>query len=104
MFVTLSDGSVRNTYGVRLRNKHGEPRMFGIHVSGDLGLGLSLEGTPYHAVEVAASETLTIRAYVTAPAGREIAQIEESPIRFWVEDNGNGERAYQNTIFNGKGS
>ena len=50
MFVTLSDGSVRNTYEVRLRNKHGEPRMFGIHVSGDLGLGLSLEGTPYHAV------------------------------------------------------
>ena len=102
-FVTLADGSVRNTYEFRLRNKHGEPRMLGVHVLGDLSLNLSLEGTPYEAIEVPADETLKLRVYVTAPVSSLPAQSGEIPVRFWVEDLGNGERAYQNSHFNGKG-
>ena len=103
-YVTLSDGAVRNTYELRLRNKHGEPRQFGVHLAGDLALRLSLEGTPYTAIEVPADETLKIRVYVTAPSGSDAAGLSETPIRFWVEDNGNGERAYKNSSFNGTGA
>ncbi|MEO1703421.1 MAG: cytochrome c oxidase accessory protein CcoG [Pseudomonadota bacterium] len=103
-FVTQADGSIRNAYEVRLRNKHGEPRMFGVHVKGDLGYQLSLQGTPYNAIEVPANETLKIRAYVTAPVSSDPAAAEVSPVRFWVEDLGNGERAYKDNKFNGRGN
>ncbi|MEM7471704.1 MAG: cytochrome c oxidase accessory protein CcoG [Pseudomonadota bacterium] len=101
--VVLSDGAVRNTYELRLRNKHGEPRQFGVHLNGDLAMRLSLEGTPYHSIGVPANETLKLRVYVTAAAGGTASQQAEAPIRFWVEDQLNGERAYKNTIFNGTG-
>ena len=103
-FVTLSDGSIRNTYELRLRNKHGAERMFGIHVNGDAMWVLGLEGSPYSAVPVAANETLKLRVYVTAPVGSDSARAAETPLRFWVDDLANGERAYKNTIFNGSGS
>ena len=103
-FVTMSDGAVRNTYEVRLRNKHGEPRQFGLHVGGDLKLNLSIEGSPYGSVEVPADDTLRVRVYLTAPAGSEPASRDETFIRFWVEDLGNGERANRNSIFNGTGA
>ena len=102
-FVTLSDGAVRNTYELRLRNKHGQARMFGVHVSGDLSLNLSLEGTAYSAVQVPADDTLRVRVYLTAAAASDPATQSETPVRFWVEDLGNGERAYNNSIFNGSG-
>ncbi|MEL7092499.1 MAG: cytochrome c oxidase accessory protein CcoG [Pseudomonadota bacterium] len=103
-FITLSDGSIRNTYELRLRNKHGEPRMFGLHVAGDLSLNLTLQGTPYDAIEVPADETLKLRVYVTAPPASDPAQANEAAIRFWVEDLGNGERAFKDSHFNGKGT
>ncbi len=37
-YVTLSDGSIRNTYDVRLLNKHGEERQFKLSVTGDPSL------------------------------------------------------------------
>ena len=103
-FVTLSDGSVRNTYELRLRNKHGEVRTFGLHVDGGSQLNLVVEGTPYTAIDVPADETLRIRVYVTSPPQGRFAQAETSALRFWVEDLANGERAYKNSIFNGAGS
>ncbi len=102
-FVTLADGSVRNTYEVRLLNKHGEPRTFGMDLGGDLSLRMALEGTPYTAIEVPANETFRVRVYVTAPSGSSAALQATTPIRLWVEDRMNGERAYKNSIFNGSG-
>jgi cytochrome c oxidase accessory protein FixG len=102
-FVTLSDGSVRNTYELRLRNKHGEARMFGLHVKGDLALNLSLEHSAYSAVEVPADDTLKLRVHVTAAPSSRPALESETAMRFWVEDLGNGERAFWDTVFNGRG-
>ncbi|MEM6593926.1 MAG: cytochrome c oxidase accessory protein CcoG [Pseudomonadota bacterium] len=101
--VVLSDGAVRNTYELRLRNKHGEPRQFGVHLYGDLAMRVSLEGTPYRAIGVPANETLKLRVYVTASAASDVSQVSEAPIRFWVEDQLTGERAYRDTVFNGTG-
>ncbi|SFL30709.1 cytochrome c oxidase accessory protein FixG [Shimia haliotis] len=103
-FVTLSDGSIRNTYEVRLRNKHGEDRPFRVTVKGDLTLRVELEGTPYETVTVPADAMLNQRVYVIAPKGSDPANSHRTEFRFWVEDISNGDRVHKDTIFNGKGN
>ncbi|MBP0481419.1 cytochrome c oxidase accessory protein CcoG [Sagittula salina] len=101
-FVTLSDGSIRNTYDLRLLNKHGEDRPFRITLNGNDFLRVQLEGTPYETVTVPANETYLQKVYVIAPKGAAPAEAERTPFRFWVEDLSNGDRAYKDTIFNGR--
>ena len=101
-FVTLSDGSIRNTYDVRLRNKHGTDRPFQISVKGHPALRVQLEGTPYGAVTVPADSTQLQRVYIVAAAGSDPANSERWDIRLWVEDTSNGNRVYKDTIFNGR--
>ncbi|WP_417713323.1 cytochrome c oxidase accessory protein CcoG [Pseudophaeobacter arcticus] len=103
-FVTLSDGSVRNTYDVRLRNKHGEPRPFKLSLKGDPAMRVQLEGTPYASVEVPADTAYLQRVYIVTPKGAAASEAESTPVRIWVEDLTNGERAYKDTTFNGKGN
>ena len=100
-FVVLSDGSIRNTYDVRLLNKHGEDRPFRMTLTGDDRLRVQLEGSPYETVTVPANETYLQRVYVIAPRGSDPARDERTPFRFWVEDLTNGDRAHKDTIFNG---
>ncbi|MGB7317012.1 MAG: cytochrome c oxidase accessory protein CcoG [Planktotalea sp.] len=102
IFVTLSDGSIRNTYDVRLLNKHGEDRPFHITVSGNTALRVQLEGTSDESVNVPADSTYLQKVYVVAPAGSAPANAERTTFRIWIEDTSNGERAYKDTIFNGK--
>jgi len=101
-YVVLADGSVRNTYEVRLRNKHGEDRPFKVSVTGDPALKLELEGTPYSTVTVPADSLKLQRLYLSAPPGSAPALAESSGVRLWVEDVTNGERAHKDTLFNGK--
>ncbi|WP_109563009.1 cytochrome c oxidase accessory protein CcoG [Jannaschia seohaensis] len=102
-YVTLSDGSIRNAYDIRLRNKHGEERPFHIALRADGILRIELEGEPDLTVDVPANETRLQRVYVTARPQDAAASQERSDLRFWVEDLVSGERAYQDTIFNGRG-
>ena len=101
-FVTLSDGSIRNSYDIRLRNKHGETRPFRISLTGDNSLRVALEGTVYETVDVPANEQLLQRVYVIAPPSAEAASTERTDIRFWVEDLVSGERVYNDSLFNGR--
>jgi len=103
-FVTLSDGSIRNTYDIRLRNKHGEARDFKLSVTDGGELDIALEGAEGDTVEVPADTTMLQRVYVVADPGDAAASQQRSEFRFWVEDTGSGERAYRDTIFNGKES
>ena len=102
-FVTLSDGTIRNTYDMRLRNKHGEPRMFKLTVVGDPLLEIQLEGVDGDEVEVPADTAYLQRVYVTAPKASGPAAAEATPLRFWVEDLVSGERAHRDSTFNGRG-
>lgn len=104
IYVTLSDGSIRNTYDIRLRNKHGDRRQFNLSLSALPDMHITLEGTPYTSVLVPASETLLQRVYVTAPRGSQAADGGLMDVRFWVEDLSNGERAHTDSTYNGKGS
>ncbi|SEL03506.1 cytochrome c oxidase accessory protein FixG [Roseovarius nanhaiticus] len=101
-FVTLSDGSIRNTYDIRLRNKHGEAREFQLSLTDAPGLSVSLEGAPGDTVEVAADSTMLQRVYVVAGPDDPLARQERSEFRIWAQDTASGERAYRDTIFNGR--
>ena len=101
IFVTLSDGSIRNTYDIRLRNKNPEERMFEISLTGNLAFGVTLDDTPYASVAVPADSTMLQRVFVTAPAGSDPATAEFTDLRFWIEDLTNGDRAFKDTTFNG---
>jgi cytochrome c oxidase accessory protein FixG len=103
-FVTLSDGSIRNTYDVRLRNKHGDDRLFHLSLTSPEVLRIALEGTPELRVLVPANQTLTQRVYVTAPAGTPATRADRTPLRLWVEDLGSTDRVHHDTIFNGRGN
>ncbi|SFD24663.1 cytochrome c oxidase accessory protein CcoG [Tropicimonas isoalkanivorans] len=104
-FVTLSDGTIRNTYDFGLRNKHGEDRRFRVSIkSAHPDLRIAVEGTPYESFMVPADTTGKERIYVLAPAGSEAATANRSDIRFWIEDLSSGERVYKDSTFVGTGA
>ncbi|MFT5066924.1 MAG: cytochrome c oxidase accessory protein FixG [Yoonia sp.] len=101
-FITLSDGSIRNTYIMRLRNKHGEPREFRLSLSSDEILRIDVEGSQTHIVTVAPDSSTQQRVYVTARPQDPAAQQDNTDLRFWVEDVISGERAFRDSSFDGK--
>jgi len=104
-FVTLSDGAVRNTYTVRLRNMSGDDREFRLSLTSDDILDLDLEGEGAgNTVIVPAQESLIQRIYVTARPEDAAAARDHTDLRLWVEDVETGDRADRATTFNGKGS
>lgn len=108
-FVVLKDGSIRNTYELRLLNKHGDDRVFLVSSTNEEGADfvLSLEGQEALQVLVPANQTKTQRLYITAPAGSEAAEEERTKLRLWIEDLGSDvatgtDRVHHDTVFNGK--
>jgi polyferredoxin len=101
-FVMLSDGTIRNTYNVRLRNKNGADHMFRITVEGAPDLVVNLEGSETGAVLVPANETLLQRVYVAAPKGTEASKTDRTEFDLWVEDLDTGETVSSGTVFNGR--
>jgi polyferredoxin len=108
VYVLLADGSIRNTYEVRLRNKQSEARDFEITatVSGPEGatvaLPLTVEGAEGNVVHVAADETLTQRIYVTAPPNSDMADAGLTDITIWLQDVNGSDRASKASVFTGK--
>ncbi|NPD14387.1 cytochrome c oxidase accessory protein CcoG [Xinfangfangia sp. D13-10-4-6] len=109
-FVMLSDGTIRNTYEIRLRNMEGQARWFSFAVDGVSPLALSVEGGQNARIEVAANETAHVRLYVTAAPGTAAATTPRSEIRLWIEGapvpgiKDTTDRVAKDTVFNGKGS
>ncbi|MHA3979559.1 cytochrome c oxidase accessory protein CcoG [Halovulum sp. GXIMD14794] len=103
VYVTMSDGAIRNAYEVRLRNQGGDERTFLFTLESERDLVLSLEGTPYTSVTVPADETFQQRLYITAPAGSEAAEAGTTDVRLWITALGSETRASSDTVFNGKG-
>jgi cytochrome c oxidase accessory protein FixG len=101
-YVTLSDGSIRNTYDVRIRNMNGEDRPFQIGLTGDPAFRIMLEGEDADLVTVGADELKLQRVYIVAPRASEPAGAERTGVRIWIEDTQTGDRAFKDTIFNGR--
>jgi len=101
-FVTLSDGTIRNTYDVRLRNKHGDDRTFHFSITGE-DLTVSLEGLDGKSVIVPADKTLLQRVYITAPKRSKPAKSERTEFTMAITDKLSGEKSLVDTVFNGRG-
>ena len=104
VFVTLSDGSIRNGYTVRILNKELETREFALAVDGPPGMRVTVLGFEDVSPEdlrlpVAANGAGTYRAFLTLPRD----QFEENPTRldFTVTDLDTGEIAHHDTVFRG---
>ncbi|MCQ0972106.1 cytochrome c oxidase accessory protein CcoG [Paracoccus sp. TK19116] len=103
-FVTLSDGSIRNAYDVRVRNRLGAVQDVALSLDGSQDLMLEVEGEQAGAVSVQADTQRLIRVYVTAPADAVEARIDRSQISLVVADRATGETASVETTFNGDAS
>ena len=101
-YVTLSDGSIRNTYDLRLRNKTGDDAYFSISVTSEAGLVLKLEGSEDPLVRVPANETFQQRVFIEAAPGSEAATEDRTAVRLWVADTEGKDRVHHDTVFNGK--
>ncbi|MEI4486161.1 cytochrome c oxidase accessory protein CcoG [Frigidibacter sp. MR17.14] len=104
LFVTLSDGAIRNTYEIRLRNKQAEPRDFHLSADGLPGVIVTAEGAEAATVRVPADATGEVRLYLVAPAGSEGATADRSDIAIWIEDMTSRDRVETDTVFHGRGN
>ncbi|AGI66204.1 cytochrome c accessory protein CcoG [Octadecabacter antarcticus 307] len=104
-YVVLSDGTIRNVYEIRLRNKHGETRPFELSVTSDAALQIDVQGQANgnNVVDVPADSTHLERVFVSAAAQTPASTDDRTPMRFWVIDTINDERAHDDTYFNGTG-
>ena len=103
IYITMSDGTIRNAYDLRVRNKHGEDRVYRLSLSGPNHLRVGVEGNPYQTIEVPADSTAIQRIFVMAPPDSASAESHRIDIGIWVLDNSNDERVRLDTIFNGIG-
>ncbi|MEH6831134.1 MAG: cytochrome c oxidase accessory protein CcoG [Sulfitobacter sp.] len=102
-YVLQSDGSIRNIYDVRLRNKSGDDRVFHLSLTSDEILRIDLEGRDgLLAFTVPADTTVLQRVYITARPQDPAATAASTPLRLWVEDLTTDTRASQTSVFNGK--
>lgn len=97
-FITLADGSVRNSYTLKIRNMESRPRDFEVSLQGLPGGEIwtdtisRSEAARSQTVTVAADQTRAIRAYVALPQGAAIqpfafhlVSIDEQPESDTVE-------------------
>tara|TARA_R110002124_G_scaffold12005_29_gene57124 strand:- start:2044 stop:3468 length:1425 start_codon:yes stop_codon:yes gene_type:complete len=106
LYVQLSDGGVRNTYNLRVRNKTGEDRLLRVILTSDAVLRVDIEGDTDNSqvITVPADETFAVRAYVIARSSDKAATDVTTELRLWVEDVNGQSRASKATIFHGKGA
>ena len=96
LFVTLSDGSVRNDYTVRFLNKAGLPRSFALEVLGLPAAEIRASGIERGAdgkliVEVGPDQTREVRVSVQVPAAKLPKEVTD--IEFRASDVATGQTA-----------
>ena len=100
--VTLSDGSIRNAYELRLRNMTGAERDYRIAVAGSDDVALELEGLGGQVVTVPADTTFRQRVYLTAPRDSAAAATPLLQLEISVEDAATGAVASKSAAFRGR--
>ncbi len=102
VYITLSDGTIRNAYDLRLRNKHHEAREFALAYTSEAPLSLRVEGTEGIGVTVPADQTAEVRLYLEAAPGTVAAEAQRTDVRLWITDLHNADRAHADTHFSGE--
>ncbi len=107
LFVTLSDGSLRNAYTFKVANKTRQTRAYALTVSGLNGAEIKVIGeaegaeSKDHAATISASpdSVATYRVYVTAPRGNVTAA--STPLTFHLSDTANADKDSHASVFLG---
>ncbi len=106
LFVTLSDGSVRNGYTIKISNKTHENKIFTIKLNQPQGAEtkvVSYDGVDENNLPVSADDIANFKIYVTLP--REFLEkiaTEEILLDISVEEKNGGEEKNVTAIFVGK--
>ncbi|PIV72819.1 MAG: cytochrome c oxidase accessory protein CcoG [Rhodobacteraceae bacterium CG17_big_fil_post_rev_8_21_14_2_50_65_11] len=101
-YVTLSDGTIRNTYDVRVRNMQHDETTFAFSLTSETPLDIEVEGANGLLVAVPPDSIGSHRIYVTAAPDSLAANRERTEFRLWLEDETSGTRSYSDTVFNGR--
>ena len=92
LFVTLSDGSLRNGYTLKIINKAPSERRFLVAAEGPAGLAISAVGLPLSdeglVVVVPPDELASVKVYLTAPANAVPGGAQPVLFRLQLMDNG----------------
>jgi polyferredoxin len=103
LFVTLSDGSIRNGYTIKVLNKTHEERQYDVAIGGPDGATLSVLGEESEdaapVLSARPDAVATYRAYVTAPPGALAEQVR--PLTFRLQDRASGAMTKHETVFRG---
>ncbi|WP_410217893.1 cytochrome c oxidase accessory protein CcoG [Paracoccus sp. (in: a-proteobacteria)] len=102
LYVTLTDGSIRNAYELRLRNKQQQDTTYLLAVDPVGALELGIEGEDGAAILVPADQTLTRRVYLRAEAGSPMAGTASTPVTLTARDPDSSAVARIKTVFHGK--
>ncbi len=98
-YVVLSDGSIRNTYELRVKNIGQDERSFTLNLSNP-NFALEIEGDNDRNFDVPADATEKKRVYVIAPAGSEEALSDRSYFDMILQVG--DETMTDEVVFNGK--
>jgi cytochrome c oxidase accessory protein FixG len=106
LFVTLSDGSLRNGYTLKILNKQRGDRTYALQVAGISGAVVTVVGQAEGVatdrgieLEAKSDSVATFRVYVAAP--RDAVRSESTPITFSVRERQTGESATYSSVFMG---
>ena len=106
LFVTLSDGSIRNAYTFKVANKTRQNRSYTLSVAGlpnaDIKvIGEAEDETAAHTAIISAEpdSVATYRVYVTAP--RTALTAASLPLTFQLSDTGTAEKNSRDSVFLG---
>ena len=103
LFVTLSDGSIRNGYTVKILNKTREDRAYLLGVEGLTGADLTVvgqEGSGGAVILEALSDSVaSYRLYLKLPSA--VVESDTLPFAFTLTDPETGEVARNDTVFRG---
>jgi cytochrome c oxidase accessory protein FixG len=101
--VVLSDGSVRNSYELRLRNMTGFDRDLRVSVESGEPMVVELQGVEGDSLIVPADATFRQRVYLTSPGDSAASRGALTPVELVVEDAGGGRQVREETVFTGTG-
>jgi cytochrome c oxidase accessory protein FixG len=101
LYVTLSDGSIRNGYTIKILNKARAERVFALALTGLDGATMQVVGQESAAaapkLSVRPDQVGTFRVFLRAP--RDIAADESHPIAFTLTEQATGETARHGSTF-----
>jgi len=102
LLVTMSDGSVRNIYELKLFNKLPTTQTFQLNVSNPIStIEIDTSGKFSNIISVPPDSIQTKKVFLTAPKNSLAAKIDKTEITFWVNNIKSKKRIYAKSYFNG---